>query len=388
MANSTILALNAGSSSVKFALFEITDRPNRILHGKLDRIGFPDTELTAPEIGVKEKITGDASTARQRLMDWLKSKIDPANLKGIGHRIVHGGSRFTQSQKMDSEMISELKPLCRYAPEHLPAELALIESCSQGFPHLPQVACFDTAFHRDLPLVAKTLGIPRHYTEKGIRRYGFHGLSCSYLMGELARQTGSGHALGKVIIAHLGNGCSLTAVREGKSIDTSMAFTPVGGIPMGTRCGDIDAGLIAYMSLAEGMSVEQFYRMINKESGLLGVSGISSDMRDLLSQMKDHPQAAEAVEWFCYQISKWIGAYSVALEGLETIIFSGGMGENASPVRAKICDRLHFLGVRFDPDGNSRNASIISRPESSITVRVIPTDEEAIIAEDTHRLVA
>ena len=275
----------------------------------------------------------------------------------------------------------ELHQLSPFDPEHLPEEILLTEAFHRRFPDLPQIACFDTAFHHDLPRVAQLLPIPRRYDAKGVRRYGFHGLSCACLMEELARVAGAKAARGRVILAHLGNGASITAVRGGKSMDTSMSFTPTAGLPMSTRSGDLDPGLGWYLSRTENVTARQFHHMINHESGLLGVSETSSDMRELLLREKQDVRAAEAVALFCYQAKKWICGMAGALEGLDTLVFAGGIGERASEIRARICGGLEFLGIKLDEKQNAANAGMISKKTGRVAVRVIRTDEEWMIAK-------
>jgi acetate kinase len=277
-------------------------------------------------------------------------------------------------------MIEELHRLSPFDPEHLPEEILLTEAFHRRFPDLPQVACFDTAFHHDLPLVARLLPIPRRYEAQGVRRYGFHGLSYSFLMGELARLDGTAAAQGRVILAHLGNGASLAAVHDGKPVDTSMSFTPTAGLPMSTRSGDIDPGLVWYLARTEQMSAKQFNEMVNFQSGLLGISEISSDMHDLLDQEMQDERAAIAIALFCYQVKKWIGAFAAALGGVDTLVFAGGMGENAPTVRARICDGLGFLGIELEVKRNTANENVISAQTSRVPVRVIHTDEALMIA--------
>ena len=283
-------------------------------------------------------------------------------------------------------MLAELRRISPNDPDHLPREIELIEAFRQRHPKLPQVACFDTAFHQTMPRVAKLLPIPRRFDAKGIQRYGFHGLSYAYLMEELARLGDPAAKKGRVILAHLGNGASLAAVRDGKSIDTSMGFTPTAGLVMSTRSGDLDPGLAPYLARTEEMTTRQFYKMVNHKSGLLGVSETSSDMRDLLTKQSRDLRAAEAVELFCYQAKKWIGAYAAALGGLDTLVFAGGIGENAPVVRARICERLDFLGVEIDAARNAENAALVSAANARVTVRVIRTDEELMIARSVCRL--
>ena len=283
-------------------------------------------------------------------------------------------------------MIDHLKQLSQFDPDHMPEEILLIEAFQQRYPVLPQLACFDTAFHHDLPRVARLLPIPRRYEAQGVRRYGFHGLSYAFLMGELARLAGTEMAQGRVILAHLGNGASLAAVHHGKSVDTSMSFTPAAGVPMGTRSGDLDPGLVWYLARSEKMSPKQFNEMINFHSGLLGMSEISSDMSELLDQEAKDVRAAEAVEIFCYQVKKWIGAFAAALGGLETLVFAGGIGENAASVRSRICEGLGCLGIELDEKRNAAKEGVISAAGGRVAVRVIHTDEELMIARSVRHV--
>jgi acetate kinase len=287
---------------------------------------------------------------------------------------------------VDGRLLVELRRLTPYAPDHLPIELQLLEALRRRHPALPQVVCFDTAFHRTMPPVARALPLPRRYTRAGVQRYGFHGLSYQFLTEELGRLRDPAVRRGRVIMLHLGNGASLAAVRDGRSVDTSMGFTPAAGLVMGTRSGDLDPGLVAFLARERGVSPAAFDRMVNHDSGHVGVSGTSSDMRDLLARSPRDPRAALAVELFCYQARKWIGAYAAVLGGVDTVVFAGGIGENAPAVRARICAGLGFLGVRIDAGRNRRNAPVISRSGAGATVRVIPTDEELMIARSVRRL--
>jgi acetate kinase len=319
------------------------------------------------------------------LITWLEQKFANTDLVAIGHRVVHGGHRYSEPQCLTPEVMGELRRLSPYDPEHLSAEIELIEALGWRYPPLPQVACFDTAFHRDMPRVARLLPIPRRYDAAGVQRYGFHGLSYAYLMEEL-RRIAPHEAQGLVILAHLGNGASMAAVRGGKGIDTSMGFTPTAGLPMSTRSGDLDPGLLSYLSRTEGMTVEQFHTMVNQQSGLLGVSETSSDLRDLLASERHDPRAAEAVALFCYQAKKWMGSFAAVLGGLDTLVFSGGIGENSAVIRARICEGLGFLGITLDEAPNLAGAAVISKEGSRVTVRVIPTDEESQIARSVLQL--
>jgi acetate kinase len=304
----------------------------------------------------------------------------------VGHRVVHGGSKYWEPQRITAALVEELRHLSPFDPEHLPEEIQLTEAFHHRFPALPQIACFDTAFHHDMPRVAQLLPIPRRYEAKGVRRYGFHGLSCAYLMEELARVAGPQAAQGRVILAHLGNGASMTAVRGGKSMDTSMSFTPTAGLPMSTRTGDLDPALGWYLARAEQVTAQQFHHMINHESGLLGVSETSADMRELLKREKEDVRAAEAVALFCYQARKWVCALAGAMEGLDTLVFSAGIGEKAGEVRARICGGLSFLGIELNEGRNAANAAVISTDGARVAVRVICTDEELMIARSVCRI--
>jgi acetate kinase len=384
-ATDRILTINGGSSSIKFALFEAADSLRRILDGAIRGIGLDEAALDVEDREDGNSISRpveapDHSAAADLLMDWLEGRIGQGALSAVGHRVVHGGPRYSEPQRITDEMIAELHELSPFDPEHLPEEIELTEAFHGRFPDLPQVACFDTAFHHDLPLVARLLPIPRRYEREGVRRYGFHGLSYAYLMEELARLDAVEAVRGRVVLAHLGNGASLAAVHEGKPVDTSMAFTPAAGIPMSTRAGDLDPGLIWYLARTEGIDAKRFNEMVNFESGLLGISALSADMKELLERELEDVRAAEAVAIFCYQVKKWVGAFAAALGGLDTLVFAGGIGENAPVVRERICDGLGFMGVVLDSARNGSNTGVISAAGSAVTVRVIRTDEEIVIA--------
>jgi acetate kinase len=389
-ANPRILTINGGSSSIKFALFEAGESPRQILAGGIERIGLPDASLRVKGLNQADNFSrlvkaSNHTVAVGALMDWIEERGVDA-LTAVGHRVVHGGPRYSQPERITPEMVEELRRLVPFDPDHLPEEILLTEAFHRRFPDLPQVACFDTAFHHDLPRVAQQLPIPRRYEAQGVRRYGFHGLSYAFLIEELARQAGPEVAHGRVILAHLGNGASLAAVRDGKPVDTSMGFTPTAGVPMSTRSGDLDPGLVWYLARTEKMSAKQFNAMVNFESGLLGVSETSSDMRDLLDREAHDVRAAEAVAIFCYQIKKWIGSFAAALGGLDTLVFAGGVGENAPIIRARICDGLGFLGIELDEKRNAANAGVISSETSRNGVHVIRTDEEWVIARMVCRV--
>ena len=380
-----MLTINCGSSSIKFALYLRGRPPKRGLHGKIDRIGLPGTSLAFQDPAGNQRenqtiASADHAAASRFLYDWLAQRTGFESIGAIGHRIVNGGARYYEPQAITEALLDELRRISAYAPEHLPAEIAMIDLFGARAPDLPQLACFDTAFHRSMPRVARILPIPRRYQAQGVERYGFHGLSYAYLVTELARVAGAEAALGKVVLAHLGNGASLAAVRDGKGIDTSMGFTPAAGVPMSTRSGDLDPGLVSYFAQTENMSAQQFDKMINHESGLLGVSETSSDLRDLLEKEDTDIRAAEAVAMFCYQVKKCIGAYAAALGGLDTLVFTGGIGENAAEIRSRICEGLDFLGIQFDEMLNTAGGPVVSADVSRVTVRIIHTDEDAVIA--------
>ena len=390
-ANPRVLTIHGGSSSIKFALFEAGDSLPRIFEGVIERIGLPEATLLVKSSNPADNFSRpvaapDHTVAVGVLMDWIVERCGRDALAAVGHRVVDGGPKYYEPQQITAGMVEELRRLSPFDPDHMPEEILLTEAFHQRFPDLPQVACFDTAFHHDMPRVAQILPIPRRYEAEGVRRYGFHGLSYAFLMEELARLGDQAATNGKVILGHLGNGASLAAVRNGKSIDTSMSFTPTAGVPMSTRSGDLDPGLVWYLTRTEKMSAKQFNEMVNFHSGLLGVSETSSDMRDLLDREAQDVRAAEAIALFCYQVKKWIGAFTAALGGLDTLVFAGGIGENAPAVRARICDGLGFLGIELEAKRNAANEAIISAAASRVSVRVLRTDEERMIAKTVCRV--
>jgi acetate kinase len=388
-----VLTINGGSSSIKFALFEANSALRQILAGRIEGVGLPQGSFTVKgrkktDCFSRRVAASDHPAAVALLMDWVEEQIGLGALAAVGHRVVHGGPKYWEPQRITPAMVDELHQLSPFDPEHLPEEILLTEAFHRRFPDLPQIACFDTAFHHDMPRVARLLPIPRRYDARGVQRYGFHGLSCAYLLEELARVAGARAARGRVIVAHLGSGASLTAVRDGRSIDTSMSFTPTAGLPMGTRSGDLDPGLSWYLARAEQVTAKQFHHMINHESGLLGVSETSSDTRELLSRENEDVRAAEALALFCYQAKKWIGSFAAALGGLNTLVFAGGIGENSPVIRERICDGLGFLGLELSPRRNARNAPLISPDAGRVKVRVIRTNEEVMIARSVLRVLA
>jgi acetate kinase len=385
-----VLTLNGGSSSIRFAIFEAGMPPRPLLRGKLERIGGAAATMTvdggpgSAPARIPVEIKAQA-TAVDGLIDWLESQPLFAIIGGVGHRVVHGMLR-TAPELVSAELLQELRKIIPFDPEHLPRELELIEALRRRRPELRQVVCFDTAFHRSMPRIATLLPIPRRYFARGVQRYGFHGLSYQFLMQELARVGDPAAGAGRVILAHLGSGASLAAVKNGRCIDTSMGFTPAAGLVMGTRSGDLDPGLMSYLAMTDAMTAERFQVMVNHESGLLGISESSADVRDLLDREAGDPRAAEALALFCYQAKKWIGSFAAALGGLDTLVFTGGIGENSGAVRRRICEGLNHLGIEIDENANGRNAPCISRDTGAVRVRVIPTDEESVIAASSMRI--
>lgn len=389
-AHSSVLAINGGSSSIRFAVYEQGEPLRRLLDGKVDRVGLPGAKLTFKDSTGQSHEGGtidsaDPNAAVVLLLDWLEAQPVFAAVKAAGHRVVHGMTH-TEPERVTPELLEELHRITPNDPEHLPLAIALMKALCKRQPAWPQVACFDTAFHRTLPRVATLLPIPRRYQAAGVRRYGFHGLSYEFLMEELVRLGDRAATKGRVILAHLGNGASLAAVRNGQSIDTSMGFTPTAGLVMSSRTGDLDPGLVSYLARTEHMSATKFQEMVTNESGLLGVSEISSDVRELLARESEDVRAAEAVALFCYQAKKWIGSFAAALGGLDTLVFAGGIGENSPLIRTRICEGLGFLGVELNEVRNAENASLVSTEAARVAVRVIRTDEELMIARSVIRV--
>ncbi len=380
---SRILTVNGGSSSIKFSIFDARETLNRTWSGKIDRIGLGATTFefhhSLKSQGRQAIDVVDFRSATDFLVQWLDDRVGLSSIDAAGHRVVHG-MHHTAPELVTEDLLDDLREIGPCDPQHLPGEIELIEAFRTRHPAMTQVACFDTLFHAAMPRVAKTLAIPRRYSNEGVHRYGFHGLSFAYQLHEIARLGDVAAKKGRVILAHLGNGASLAAVRDGESIDTSMGFTPTAGLPMGTRSGDLDPGLVGYFARIEQMTAEQFDQMVNHESGLLGVSELSSDVRDLLAREADDIRAADAIALFCYQTKKWIGSFAAALGGLDTLVFAGGIGENSPEIRARTCEDLQFLGIEIDERRNQANESLISTDASGVRVRVVRTDEELIIA--------
>jgi len=362
-----VLTVNGGSSSLRYALFEIRQRPVKLLDGKFERL------------------TTDAAGAVDSMLQTLEAQQAYAPPDAIGHRVVHG-MHHTAPERVTRALLAELRKIVPYDPEHLPREIEFIRAMGSRFKRIPQVACFDTAFHRSMPRVATLLPIPRRYLERGVQRYGFHGLSFTFLLQELHRLGDQAARSGRVLLAHLGSGASLAAVRHGVCVDTSMGFTPAAGLVMGTRSGDLDPGLMSYLSLTDRMSAKAWQTLVNHESGMLGVSASSADVRDLLERESSDERAHEALDLFCYQAKKWIGAFAAVLGGLDTLVFAGGVGENAPALRQRICEGLEFLGLKLNHADNLNSSAVISSTQSDVSVRIIHTDEESVIADETSRL--
>jgi acetate kinase len=343
---------------------------------------------TVTTFRARRAIAGTGAAAVEQLLAWLDGEAPLSAIAAIGHRIVHGGPLHRDPTPLTAAVRDDLIRLVPFAPNHLPREIALVDALAAHRPGIPQVACFDTAFHRDLPDVARRLPIPATYDARGIQRYGFHGLSCAFLMEELARVAGDETRRGRVVLAHLGNGSSVTAVREGTSIDTTMAFTPIGGVVMSTRSGDLDPGVVTYIARTDQLSPDQLEKVLSEESGLRGISGTTADMQQLLARQETESPARLAVDGYVYSIAKAIGALTAALRGLDTLVFSGGIGEHAAVIRTRICEVFGFLGVELDASANARHAAVISTSASRVVVRVIPANEELMIARATYRVVA
>ncbi len=389
-----VVSLNAGSSSIKFALFTLDDplRPLLSASGKIEKIGIEPSLLARSAEGdvlVERSWPGAVNLTHADLLkdlfDWAIGHLGDRKVIAIGHRVVHGGTQFAAPVQIDDALLSEIDKLVPLAPLHQPHNLAAIRAVRALNPSLPQIACFDTAFHHDKPEVASRVALPRALYKRGVRRYGFHGLSYEYIAAELAR-IDPGLAARRVIAAHLGNGASLCAMKDGQSVDTTMGFTALDGLMMGTRCGSLDPGVVLYLQSELGMSLTEVEDLLYRQSGLLGVSGISSDMRTLSSDTR--LAAAEAIELFVWTAAREFGAMAVSLGGVDTIVFTAGIGENHAGVRQDICKRLEWLGVRLDDGANCANARRISAADSQIAVMVIPTDEERMIAMHTVAMLA
>ena len=383
-APSRVLCLNSGSSSLKLALY---DEETRLASIAVEGIGSDRGRITTSGNARRFHSEapgrfGDIQAALRAAFSALDAaKLDPPD--AVGHRVVHGGPDYAAPERVTTALVAALRALTPFAPLHLPAAIAGIEAVTARFHGVPQVVCFDTAFHRPMPEVSQRLPLPRALWAKGVRRYGFHGLSYEYVVATVGAAT-----LGRAVIAHLGNGASMAAVRDGAPVDTTMGFTPTGGFMMGTRSGDLDPGVLVHLLAHEGYDVAAVERLVDQEAGLLGVSGITADMKTLLAVRQKEPAAAEAVELFCHQLRKTVGALAAVLGGIDTLVFTGGIGEHAAPVRWEACSGLEHLGMRLDRERNARHDPVISVDESACTVRVVPTDEDLMIARHTRTVLS
>jgi acetate kinase len=390
--NDAVLVINAGSSSIKFAFYSFTT-PNSpaLLSGKVVNIGQSPTlyainakgsDLTDNDLAAFNDQTTHESLI-QWLLEWLNHHDQGYKIKAVGHRVVHGGRDFLTPTKLTVSVVEHLKTLIPLAPLHQPHNLAAIEAIFTWAPQLPQVACFDTSFHSTQPRLAQLFALPREYSDKGIIRYGFHGISYQYIVSCLPQYLGA-FANGRVIVAHLGNGASMCALKQRQSVATTMGFTALDGLMMGQRCGSLDAGVVIHLLRHYKMSIEDVEHMLYNESGLLGVSGISSNMQVL--QQSNDPQAKQAIDLFCYRAARELAALVSTLNGIDAIVFTAGIGENSASIRAQICQHLTWLGVSLDPSKNRQHKNNISQSDSNVKVLVIPTNEEIIIAQATQKL--
>jgi acetate kinase len=389
---SRVLTINTGSSSLRSAVYDLDAIMAPLVSTQISRIGLKPSRTRISDSAraslrdEEVSLAGHAEALRQWFV-WLHHQRFDDGIAAIGHRVVHGGLRFMEPQLVTEELLSALGELTSLDPEHLPQAVAGIQSAAEALPDIPQIVCFDTAFHRDMPVVARQYALPRRYTDAGVIRFGFHGLSYEYIMQEL-KSLDPEHAGGRVVIAHLGNGASMAAVLDGRCLDTTMGFTPAGGLVMSTRTGDIDPGVLIHFLKSGGFDADSLNRLVNSEAGLLGVSGTSADMADLLESETLDPRAAEAVALFCYQAKKSLAALTGVLGGIDTLIFTAGIGENASAVRQRICEGLGFLDIEVDPALNEANSPVISADGSRVVVRVMKTDEDLMIARHAKRLIA
>jgi len=384
----SLLTVNTGSSSLKVALYRIGASEELQIAILADRIGRDDGRLRATDrqgMVLLDQACGFANheAALAAALDWLTTEGGVTKIDGVGHRVVHGGPGYQAPGRVTPDLLESLEAIVAIDPDHLPQALRTIRLIDRRFPSIPQVACFDTAFHRTMPPVAQRYPLPKRYWEAGVRRYGFHGLSYEFV-SERLRALDPGAR--RVIIAHLGNGASMAAIRDGASVDTTMGFTPVGGLMMSTRSGDLDPSVPLFLERSLGLSPDGVARLVNTEAGLLGISETSADMRDLLGRAATDQRAADAIDLFCYQARKFLGALAVVLGGVDTIVFTGGIGEHAAAIRRRICEGLDFLGIRLDDAQNVAGASIISSDDSAVTARVIPTNEELMVARHTYHV--
>ncbi len=388
-----VLTLNAGSSSVKFAVFQSEgSEPELMAKGQVEGIGSAphfvakDTtgSLLAESYWEPVGVGAGHTLAFRQIWNWLREFIEVERLAAVGHRVVHGGEQYAQPVLIDDQVLAELNRLIPLVPLHQPHNLAAIRAVSKSHPQLPQVACFDTAFHRHRPAESERFGVPFELYENGVRRFGFHGISYEYIASRL-EQIAPDLSQGRVVVAHLGSGCSMCAIRAGKSIETTMSFSSLDGVPMGTRCGTLDPGVLLYLMRRDRLGVEDLENLLYKRSGLLGISGVSNDMRTL--EQSDDPRARDAIDYFIYRIGQELGALTASLGGLDALIFTAGVGENDAALRERVCRDAAWLGIEIDREANERRELKISAGDTKPSVWVIPTDEERMIAMHTSRLV-
>lgn len=386
-----IVTVNAGSSSIKIDVFSvINNEPTRVLHADVSGIEQTTAELTVisgfdeKEVSILPESTFDAAVSA--LQSIITENIDSSSVTAVGHRVVHGGPHYSEPTRITEQLLQDLESIATFDPEHTPASLELMRRMIIMYPGADQVACFDTAFFHNMPEVAQRIALPRQYEAKGIRRYGFHGLSYTYVQKEFAKIAGPAAKNGRVIYAHLGSGASLAATMQGKAIDTTMGFSPASGLVMSSRVGDIDAGLVGYLLKTEELAADQFMHLINFESGLKGVSELSADMYTLLQHESTNRHAADAVDLFVYHVRKSIGALVAALGGLDSLVFTGGIGERSAPLRARICADFDYLGLALDTSANEKSEQLISSDDSRVGVHVISTNEALIIAESVKKI--
>lgn len=387
-----ILAMNCGSSTLKAALYRAGGHEEQlVLTAAIDRIGttggrFSVTDAHNRVLVERDLEVNEHERAARELLDWLADHSDTRDIDAIGHRVVHGGAQYTSPCRITGKLMRALEELVPVVPDHLPAELAVIRAVQQRRPELPQIACFDTAFHRTMPRRAREYALPRWARDIGVRRYGFHGLSYEYVMSRLAAEHNAETARQRIVIAHLGSGASMVALRDGRPVDTTMGLTPTGGLVMSTRSGDLDPGVLLYLMDRQNLDAPAINALVNHEAGLLGRSGSTADMKDLVQRAVHDDDADAAIELFCYQAKKFLGALVAVLGGLDVLVFTGGIGAHAPPVRQRICTGLEFLGVNIEQDRNSANASVISAEGNATVVRVIETNEQLMIARHTHEI--
>jgi acetate kinase len=386
MPERTVLTVNTGSSSLKAAVFDIAHLSDRHLTAQVEHIGHESvlrvTDGSGDEVSNEPIQARDHGEALTALIDWLGRNWESEPFVAVGHRLVHGGPDYSAPRLIDDAMVAAIEQLTPFAPNHLPQALAAIAATRAAFPDLPQVACFDTAFHRTMPPVAQRYPLPPEFEREGAIRYGFHGLSYASIVDRLGDRIAP-----RTIVAHLGNGASMAALRDGTSVDTTMGFTPLGGLMMGTRPGDLDPGMLLYLLQQTGRSVDDVADLVADQAGLRGVSQRSADMKALLDHEDDDPQTAVALELYVYLARKQLGGLLAVLGGLDLLVFTGGIGEHAAPIRERICRDFAFAGIEIDPEKNAAHATVISCDDSPARVMVLPADEERMIARDTIQLI-